>query len=227
MLNLQFITHQSPRISYMEGARMALAGGCRWIQMRLKGEPRPDDLSSLECAAALKAMCRVHGARLIIDDDVDLTREVQADGVHLGRHDMPIAKARQRLGAGYLIGGTANTMDDIRRIAAEGADYIGCGPFRFTTTKQNLSPSLGLEGYRRLLSAMRQEGIRLPLIAIGGITEQDVKPLLDLGVDGIAVSGTILNAADPEEATRRLLACGEPKPAPPISDTTHHTNHAR
>lgn len=227
MVNLQFITHQTKRISYIEGARMALAGGCRWVQMRLKGEPRPDDPSPQECAAALKALCAAHGAKLIIDDDVELTRETHADGVHLGRNDMPIAEARRRLGADYLIGGTANTMDDIRRIAAEGADYIGCGPFRFTTTKQNLSPSLGLEGYRHLLSAMRREGIRLPLIAIGGITEQDVRPLLDVGVDGIAVSGTILNAAEPAETTRRLLACDEPTRTATIQDPTHHTNHAR
>lgn len=221
MVNLQFITHQTPRISYLEGAQMALAGGCRWVQMRLKGEPRPDDLSPQDCAAALKARCASYKAKFIIDDDVELAREIHADGVHLGRNDMPIAEARRRLGANYLIGGTANTMDDMRRIASEGADYIGCGPFRFTTTKQNLAPALGIEGYLRLLSAMRREGIHLPLIAIGGITEADVRPLLDAGVDGIAVSGTILNAADPIEATRRLLACDEPNPAASIHEQTH------
>lgn len=227
MVNLQFITHQTPHISYIEGAQKALAGGCRWVQMRLKGEPRPDDLSPLECATALKALCATYKAKLIIDDNVELAHEIHADGVHLGRNDMPIAEARRRLGANYLIGGTANTADDIRRIAAEGADYIGCGPFRFTTTKQNLAPSLGIEGYVRLLSAMRREGIRLPLIAIGGVTERDVRPLLDAGVDGIAVSGTILNAADPVEATCRLLACDEADTPASIHDQTHYTNHAR
>ena len=83
---------------------------------------------------------------------------------------MPVAEARKFLGEEYLIGGTANTMEDIRRLKQETADYIGCGPFRFTTTKKNLSPLLGLEGFRNIISGMREEGIRLPVCAIGGIT---------------------------------------------------------
>lgn len=184
---------------------MALQGGCRWIQMRLKGTPRPSDPTPRQCAEALRQMCREYEATFIIDDDVALAQAVQADGVHLGRHDMPIREARQRLGQHFIIGGTANTLADIQRIAAEGANYIGCGPFRFTETKKNLAPSLGLEGYRNLLSAMHAEGIHLPLIAIGGITLTDIPDLLHTGVDGIAISGAILSAPDPVAATQQLL----------------------
>lgn len=205
MTALQYITHQTASVSYLEGAIMALQGGCRWVQMRLKGEPRPDDLAPLDCARALLRLCRAFGATFIVDDDVELALRLRADGVHLGRHDMPIDEARRRLGPGFLIGGTANTLGDIRRIASQGADYIGCGPFRFTATKKNLAPQLGLEGYRQLVAQMRAEGIGLPLVAIGGITPDDIADLAATGVSGIAVSGAILSARNPEEATRRLI----------------------
>lgn len=206
MTALQYITHQTPSVSYLEGAIMALQGGCRWVQMRLKGEPRPDDPSPLDCGKALLRLCRAFGATFIVDDDVELALQLHADGVHLGRHDMPIAEARRRLGSSFIIGGTANTIDDIRLIAAQGADYIGCGPFRFTSTKKNLAPQLGLEGYRQLVGQMRAEGISLPLVAIGGITADDIADLAATGVSGIAVSGAILSAYDPEEATRQLIS---------------------
>ena len=106
--------------------------------------------------------------------------------------------------AGFIIGGTANTFDDIRRLAEQGADYIGCGPYRFTTTKQKLSPVLGLEGYGRLLQQMREAQIHVPLVAIGGITEADIPALLQTGVQGIALSGSILRDDNPAEAMRRV-----------------------
>lgn len=205
MLNLQFITHQTDRTSYLEGVRMALQGGCRWVQMRLKGTPRLSDPTPRQCAESILQMCREYGATFIIDDNVLLAQEVGADGVHLGRHDMPIREARQLLGSNFIIGGTANTFADIQRIAAEGADYIGCGPFRFTDTKKNLAPSLGLEGYQHLLTAMHEQDIRLPLIAIGGITLADIPSLLHIGVDGIAISGAILSAPNPIVATQQFL----------------------
>lgn len=206
MLNLQFITHFTETYSYVDSARMALAGGCRWIQLRMK-EARPDERE--QAAVEVQALCRACGATFIIDDDVELALKLKADGVHLGKNDMPIAQARQRLGLGFIIGGTANTMDDVRAHHHDGADYIGCGPFRFTTTKKKLAPVLGLEGYRRIVQAMRDEGIRLPLAAIGGITRADIPALLEAGVSGIALSGTILRAEKPVEEMRRLLACDD------------------
>lgn len=200
---LQFITHSNDRYGYVDGARQALLGGCRWIQLRMKGA---DENELRRAAAVLQPLCREHGATLIIDDHVHLVRPLQADGVHLGRHDMPVAEARRLLGSSYIIGGTANTLDDIRRLHREGADYIGCGPFRFTTTKTRLSPVLGLDGYRRLLRAMDELGLRLPVVAIGGITVADIPAVLATGVSGIAMSGAILNAADPARETRRALA---------------------
>ncbi len=202
MLKLQFITHQTERYSYLDSAHMALEGGCKWIQLRMKEAPL-DEVEHV--ALELKPLCKQHDALLVLDDHVELTKKLEVDGVHLGKNDMPIAEARRVLGEGFIIGGTANTFDDVKAHYLAGADYIGCGPFRFTTTKKNLSPVLGLEGYRSIIARMEQEGIDLPVVAIGGITYDDIPQLLQTGINGIAMSGSILRADDPVEETRRLL----------------------
>ena len=196
----QFITHQNERHSYLEGAYLALIGGCRWIQLRMKGAT---DEEVEPIARKLLEVCRDADATFILDDRVHLARKIGADGVHLGRADMPISEARRILGPDFVIGGTANTAADIRRIAAEGADYIGCGPFRFTTTKEKLAPTLGLEGYRRILSEMKADDVCLPMVAIGGITLADVKPLTEMGI-GVAVSGAVLGAEKPVTMARKF-----------------------
>lgn len=202
MVSLQFITHQTGLYSYFESARMALEGGCKWIQLRMKEAP----LEEVEAVALqLKPICKEYGAMLIIDDHVELVKKLEVDGVHLGKNDMPINQARQILGEAFIIGGTANTFEDVVQHYRAGADYLGIGPFRFTTTKKNLSPVLGLEGYANILSQMKEAHIELPVVAIGGITYEDIPDILRTGVNGIALSGTILRAENPVEETRRIL----------------------
>ena len=202
MRAIQFITHETGSISYVEGARMALEGGCKWIQLRMK-DASDDEVR--QAAAEIQPMCKEHEAVFLLDDRVELAKELHADGVHLGKNDMPIDEARRILGEEYIIGGTANTFEDIQRIAAQGADYIGCGQFRFTTTKKNLAPVLGIEGYRDIIAKMRNAGINIPMVAIGGITPDDIDEILATGVQGIAVSGTVLNADDPVAMMKSLL----------------------
>lgn len=202
MRAIQFITHNTGSIGYVEGARMALEGGCKWIQLRMK-DASDDEVR--KAAAEIQPMCKEHEAVFLLDDRVELVKELHADGVHLGKNDMPIDEARRILGEEYIIGGTANTFEDIQRIAAQGADYIGCGPFRFTTTKKNLAPVLGIEGYRDIIAKMRNAGINIPMVAIGGITPDDIDEILATGVQGIAVSGTVLNADDPVAMMKSLL----------------------
>lgn len=202
MRAIQFITHNTGSIGYVEGARMALEGGCKWIQLRMK-DASDDEVR--QAAAEIQPMCKEHEAVFLLDDRVELAKELHADGVHLGKNDMPIDEARRILGEEYIIGGTANTFDDIQRIASQGADYIGCGPFRFTTTKKNLAPVLGIEGYRDIIAKMRNAGINIPMVAIGGITPDDIDEILATGVQGIAVSGTVLNADDPVAMMKSLL----------------------
>lgn len=201
-MKLQFITHFTDQYSYFDSARMALEGGCRWIQLRMKDA----SLQEIEQEALrVQALCREYGATFIIDDHVELVKKLGADGVHLGKQDMPIDEARRILGDDFIIGGTANTFDDVLMHYKAGANYIGCGPFRFTTTKKNLSPVLGLEGYRNILTQMQEAGISLPVVAIGGITYEDIPDIMQTGVSGIALSGTILRAENPAEETRRIL----------------------
>ena len=199
---LQFITHPTAERDVVAGAAQVLSGGCRWVQLRHKDA----STETLELEGRRIAdLCRAAGAVFIVDDHVELVSRVGADGVHLGKNDMPVAKARSILGPGKIIGATANTFADIEAAARDGADYIGLGPFRFTTTKKNLSPMLGLEGYRNIMQQCRDRGINLPVVAIGGITEEDIPAIMQTGVSGIAVSSTILGASNPAVATSNLL----------------------
>lgn len=205
---LQFITHYTDAIGYLDSVRIALQGGCRWVQLRMKDTP-VDEIRPVALEA--QRLCRQAGATFIIDDHVQLVHDIQADGVHLGRNDMPIDQARRLLGPHYIIGGTANTFQDVLLHHSHGADYIGCGPFRFTTTKERLSPVLGLDGYRSIVQQMRAADLRnpagqpLPIVAIGGITAADVPDIMRTGVTGIALSGTVLRAADPVAEMKRLI----------------------
>ncbi|SHK60418.1 thiamine phosphate synthase [Xylanibacter ruminicola] len=199
---LQFISHYSDRHSYLDSIRLALEGGCRWIQLRVK-DATDDEV--LPLAQAAQRLCRDAGAKFIIDDRVELVRELYADGVHLGKNDMPIREARSILGPDFIIGGTANTFEDVKLHFESSADYIGCGPFRFTTTKQKLAPVLGLEGYRGIVSRMRAANINIPIVAIGGITEDDIPDILATGITGIALSGTVLRADDPVQKMKNIL----------------------
>lgn len=198
---VQFITHYTDRYTYLDSVRIALEGGCRWIQLRMK-ETSLEEMTPI--AQEAMSLCRQHGATFIIDDHVELVKQLQADGVHLGKNDMPVAEARRILGKDFIIGGTANTFEDVRLHAKAGADYIGCGPFRFTTTKKNLSPILGLEGYADIVSRMKAEGINLPIVAIGGITKGDIPALLKTGITGIAISGSVLRAKNPIEEMKEI-----------------------
>ena len=202
MNNIQFITHENQRFGYVEGAEMALRGGCKWVQLRMKDAT---DNKFLSIGRKVAVLCRSYNATFLLDDRVHLVAELGADGVHLGKNDMPISEARRILGNEKIIGGTANTFADVQHLAAQGADYIGCGPFRYTPTKRNLAPILGLEGYRNILKQMQQVGISLPLIAIGGIVSTDIAALRDIGVSGIAVSGAVLEAADPIKEMKKLI----------------------
>ena len=198
----QFISHFTDRFSYEDGIRLVLEGGCKWVQLRMK-DASAEQIEAV--AAAVAPLCRESGARFILDDHVELVERTGADGVHLGKNDMPIDEARRILGPEYIIGGTANTFDDIERLWQQGADYIGCGPYRYTTTKKNLAPVLGIDGYRSIMQRMEEAGINLPVVAIGGITAEDIDEILATGVKGIAVSGTILRAEDPKEEMCKLI----------------------
>lgn len=196
MKTLQYITHTDKDLESV------LQGGCRWVQLRMKDAT---DMQFTEMAERILPICRKYKAILILDDRVHLVNELGADGVHLGKKDMPIKEARKLLGPTMIIGATANTEEDLLSAYESGADYIGLGPFRFTMTKKGLSPILGCEGYRRIMEYRKRHGIIIPVVAIGGIRMEDLKDLHQTGVDGIAVSGLILNSNDKEQTTKEII----------------------
>lgn len=199
---LQYITNSSDPEEILFRSTCFLEAGGRWIQLRMKNTPHKERLAT---ARKLHTLCQRYDATLIINDDLDAVLESDADGVHLGIDDCPIAEARKRIGINKIIGGTCNNADDIRRRALEGADYIGVGPYRHTTTKENLSPLLGQEGIFRLIQEAKALPYSMPFIAIGGITAEDIPILLETGADGIAISGAIDRSKDIVGTTRQIL----------------------
>lgn len=199
---LQFITHHSDRYSIVEEVQMAIEGGCRWIQLRMKNST---DEEVKETALQLIDMCREHDAFLIIDDRVNVVNDLKVSGVHLGKEDMNPMEARELLGPNAIIGVTANTAEDILAFKGKDVDYVGLGPFRYTTTKEKLAPVIGIDGYKEIVKQVRDAGIELPIVAVGGITLEDVPALMETGVNGIAVSGAIINAPDPMLYTSKIM----------------------
>lgn len=200
MNGLLFITHQTEKYNYLQSAEIALKGGCRQIQLRMKNAAVAD---VEKVAIQAKMLCDKYGADLYLNDFVEICISVKARGVHLGKSDMSPAEARSVLGDKYVIGGTANTFEDVLHLYKQRVDYIGLGPFRFTTTKRNLSPVIGLEGYRTIVELCHQHEINLPILAIGGITIEDIPAIMQTGVSGIALSSTILNAENPVEEMKK------------------------
>ena len=168
---LQFITHQTPRFGIIEGAVAALNGGCKWIQLRMKDAPIE---AVRQTAQQLIPLCKEHEAILVLDDYAQLAADLDIDGVHLGKLDMPVSEARLLIGEKYIIGGTANTFEDI-------------------------------QGFARIMEQYRTNDLKIPVVAIGGITADDIPAIMETGVSGIALSGTILQAENPEKETKKII----------------------
>lgn len=202
MINkLQFISNQTKYITHLESIQTALDAGCSWIQLRVKDQSFED---VLKLAEKSKNLCDSYQAKLIINDFPLIAKEIGAYGLHLGLQDMPIESARKIVGNDMIIGGTANTLEHVVNRIKEGADYVGLGPFRFTSTKQNLSPIVGLEGYRDIITSLKQLGLSIPIIAIGGITPEDLEEISETGMYGVAISGSIVNAENPKDVVYQI-----------------------
>ena len=180
-----------------ELAEKACRGGIDWIQLRLKDRTCHDHRA---VAREVQAVCTAYHCRLIINDNVELALELGADGVHIGKEDMPPEAARDLLHEGCIIGATANTLEDMIHLSTQPIDYIGLGPYRVTSTKKKLSPLLGAKGYAAIFRQLEVLGILVPpVVGIGGITEEDIAVLAATGLHGVAVSGSISAAAQVHE----------------------------
>ncbi|MCS4239910.1 thiamine-phosphate pyrophosphorylase [Myroides gitamensis] len=197
---IQYISQGDTPQEQLYHIESVLDAGQRWIQFRFK-----DTLTSIrwKTAEQVKLLCDSYHATLLINDDPDLALAIDADGVHLGLQDRSIAEARALL-PHKIIGGTANTLADVKQRLDESCDYIGLGPLRYTLTKKKLSPLLGFEGYQQLLTALTPEEKQIPIVAIGGITLTDVPVLQKIGLSGIAVSSLLHQAQSPQQLIQQL-----------------------
>ncbi len=202
MERLQYISQETEKLSHLQGIEKACEAGVKWIQLRVKNK---NEQEVAELAKAVKQICNLHNCYLTINDFPSVARQINANGVHLGKEDMSIAEARKLIGNSFTIGGTANTIDEIEMHFRSGANYVGAGPFQFTTTKQKLSPVLGIEGYRKIMDEYIKRNISVPVIAIGGIELNDIKNIMQTGVYGIAVSGLIANSSNAKETVKKIL----------------------
>ena len=184
------------RFSHMEITRLAIAGGADTIQYRQKsGSTR----EMIEIARNMKRLCSEAGVAFIVNDRLDVTIAAEADGVHLGQDDFPIPMAREILGEGRIIGGSAATLDEALKCLSDGADYVGFGPVYPTSSKDDAGPVSGIDILKQVV-----EIIPLPIIAIGGVGAENIPDVMRAGARGIAVISAVCCQDDPEEATRAL-----------------------
>jgi thiamine-phosphate pyrophosphorylase len=198
---LQYISQGDTVREQCENIASVLDAGCSWIQLRFKNASENDRALVAE---KTKILCDQFQATFIVNDHVGLAKAVDADGVHLGLKDTAVDAARVLLGPHKIIGGTANTIHDVLKRVDEKCDYVGLGPFRFTSTKEKLSPVLGLTGYVDIMQKIKTKNIRMPIYAIGGIVADDLSSLVSSGIYGIAVSGVITHHPFKKEIIHQL-----------------------
>ncbi len=189
MEKLQYISQGFTIEEQETNIRKALDNGVNWIQVRWKNAPERDFIKLCEIS---KTLCSDNQAVCIINDHVQIAKDIDAHGVHVGHNDMSVETARYILGEDKIIGGTANTFQDVLQRMVESCDYIGLGPLRFTTTKEQLSPVLGFRGYQNIIQELNDKSLQIPRIfAIGGVVLNDIELLQQIGIYGVAVSGQI------------------------------------
>ncbi|MDY0930037.1 thiamine phosphate synthase [Chryseobacterium sp. CFBP8996] len=191
MEKLQYISQGFTKSEQELNIKKALDNGIKWIQIRWKNAPENEFIRLCEIS---KKLCADNRSVCIINDDVQIAKDIDAEGVHLGLKDTSIEIARQILGENKIIGGTANSISDVLQRMNESCDYIGLGPLRFTSTKEQLSPILGFEGYQKIIQTLKEKSLEIPKIfAIGGVVLEDIQFLQQIGIYGVAVSGQITN----------------------------------
>ncbi|MDB4292441.1 thiamine phosphate synthase [Maribacter sp.] len=196
---LQYISQGNSPKQHLENIQKACTSGAELVQLRLKNVL---EKKYLKIALEAREITAHFQTRLLINDHYKIAKEVKADGVHLGQTDACPTDARNYLYSWQIIGVTANTIQDCERVLAKKVDYISLGPFRGTTTKNNIPAVLGLNGYTAILEALKTD---TPIFAVGGITIADVPELLTAGISGLVVSEEITRNFDCIKTFNQLL----------------------
>lgn len=201
---LQYITQKETFDDIEKEVRQFLTGGGDWVQLRMKGATFEE---FMRVAFRVKELCYAFNATFIINDNVEVALRCGADGVHLGKTDIPTSEARRIMGNKIIIGRTANTVRDIEILSGQRNDYIGLGPYKYTETKKDIADILGLDGYKRILGELYADGVPFPpIVAIGSVDKEDIPLLMSIeGMHGIAVSGAIAKSKDPMRETMNFV----------------------
>ncbi len=206
---LQYITQEDiPNKTHAQLTEQACQGGINWIQLRVKNHTS----TWKEDAFETQQICKKYNATFIINDNPQLAKEINADGVHLGKQDMHPTDARALLGDDFIIGGTANNINDIKKLVEAQVSYIGLGPYRFTTTKKKLSPVLSLEDYIEINTYLKSINCNIPIIAIGGIVSDDIPTIFKNNIYGIAIASVISKSKHPTETAQSFVQMIERTP---------------
>ncbi|MCM4171110.1 thiamine phosphate synthase [Arenibacter sp. TNZ] len=196
---LHYISQGNSPKEHLENIQKACTSGIELVQLDLNDV---SDKKKLKLAQEAREITAHFQTRLIINNHYKIAKEVKADGAYLEQKDADPTLARKQLYTWQMIGGNANTLQDCERLIAKEVDYICLGPFRSVTTKNALSPVLGLNGYTAIIEILKSD---TPILGFGGITIADVAPILETGITGLAVSGEITRNFDSIRTFNQLL----------------------
>ncbi len=202
---IYYISQGLKPVDHLHNIEQVCQAGCKIVQLRLK---LVEEDVYTQIAIKAKAICELYGSKLIINDNINVALNANADGVHLGKNDISPLEVRDVFND-KIIGGTANTLEDCLTLIDQGVNYIGLGPYRFTSTKQNLSPILGLKGYTDILMKLKSLKKEVPIVGIGGILSNDFEPLFSLGLSSLAVSSLLTNQT--QETLKRTISNALPQ----------------
>ncbi|MGQ9021763.1 thiamine phosphate synthase [Bacillus sp. 18-5] len=185
----------------LDVVKEAIQGGITMFQFREKGEGALQGGEKKQLARQLQVLCQEANVPFIVNDDVQLAIDLNADGVHVGQEDTNAEDVRQRIG-NKILGVSTHNLDEVKQAMKDGADYVGMGPVYPTETKKDTRSVQGVS----LITEVRRHGLHIPIVGIGGITYDNAAPVIQAGADGISIISAISQSADPKKAAEKLKA---------------------
>ncbi|MDP4566407.1 thiamine phosphate synthase [Bacillus safensis] len=183
----------------LDVVKEAIQGGITMFQFREKGEKALQGEEKKQLARQIQVLCQEANVPFIVNDDVQLAIDLEADGVHVGQEDTNAKDVRQRIG-NKILGVSTHNLDEVKKAMKDGADYVGMGPVYPTETKKDTRSVQGVS----LITEVRRHGLQIPIVGIGGITCDNAAPVIQAGADGISIISAISQSADPKTATEEL-----------------------